>query len=127
MKTKYRALATTKILAVALGATAGCAPAVDAPAATSEPERGEVVTVVVPVQSSAAPQARPSPEDDPALLALSNELEQVGRDDAMKRIDHFRPLCDKDGYPLVGNLARKGPIYGPTAFCAEVHTRAASR
>jgi hypothetical protein len=85
------------------------------------------VTVVVPVQSSAAPQARPSPEDDPALLALSNELEQAGRDAAMKRIDHFRPLCDKDGYPLVGNLARKGPTYGPLAFCGELRSRAASR
>jgi hypothetical protein len=45
----------------------------------------------------------------------------------MTRIGHFRPLCDKDGYPLVGNMTRKVPVYGPTAFCGELRSRSASR
>jgi hypothetical protein len=34
----------------------------------------------------------------------------------------YRPLCDKDGYPLVGNLSRKSPDPGlePSELCAEV-------
>jgi hypothetical protein len=112
----------------------------------SEPE-----TVVVPVQSSVSPAATPqaaaaqseapasaapnesapqqpvSPKDDPALKALLAELERAGRDVAMTQIEHFRPLCDKDGYPLVGNLARKGPTYGPLAFCGELRSRGLAR
>jgi hypothetical protein len=32
----------------------------------------------------------------------------------------FRPLCDADGYPLVGNIANKRGVYQPSKFCAEV-------
>jgi hypothetical protein len=144
MKTKRRVLATTKILAVAaLTATAGCAPTMAAPAATAHPE---VVTVIVPAQGAsqpepspqpveavavvaasadvtppeAAPAAPPRPQEDPALQALRRDLERAGRNAALTQIERFRPLCDGQGYPLVGNLVRKMPVYGPAAFCAEL-------
>lgn len=131
MKTKARVLVSTKILAVALTATAGCAPPVGASSASSGPEHSELATVLVPPAplvasappiSEAAPQeaARP-PADNPTLKALRDELAGVGRDGAMARAAHFRPLCDEGGYPLVGNAAaRKGPSYAPSQFCAEV-------
>ena len=41
-------------------------------------------------------------------------------DYALANRDHFSPLCDENGYPLVGNIASKG---GATAseFCAAQH------
>ncbi len=32
----------------------------------------------------------------------------------------FRPLCDEDGYPLVGNIATKGRVTQPSELCASV-------
>jgi hypothetical protein len=56
------------------------------------------------------------------LVALRNELDTQTEAGALARRAHFRPLCDKDGYPLVGNLIRKGSSagYGPDAFCAAI-------
>ncbi len=164
MKTKTRVLVTTKLLAVALTATAGCAPTTGAPPASTGADHVEIAPVSASVQgSSAAPPApqaaaelntpstaaptalpasppqsvpqsaaglapgSPSPADNAALVALRSELDRAGHEAAMARVAHFRPLCDKDGYPLVGNLVRKVPSYGPTKFCASVRDRTAAR
>lgn len=161
MKPKTRVLVTTKLLAVAITAAAGCAPTTGVPAASSGADHVEIAPVSASVQgTSAAPPApqaaatelntpaaaaptspppsvpqsaagrapgSPSPEDNAALVALRNELDIAGHEAAMARVAHFRPLCDKDGYPLVGNLVRKGPTYGPTKFCASVRDRTAAR
>jgi hypothetical protein len=64
-----------------------------------------------------------SDSDAPAeLLTLRGELVQTERDQALARQDHFRPLCDEQGYPLVGNVATKVPPVGfqPSEFCEKV-------
>ena len=61
-----------------------------------------------------------------ALISLRSELVETAAADAIARMDHFRPLCDDAGYPLVGNLANKGPAAGtlqPSEFCAEVRVK----
>src|SRR5262245_16666202 len=86
---KVRTVPTTKLLAGALVAAASTA---SAPAIAGDPS---------------------------ALLALRGELQSQTEAQAMARLSHFRPPCDKDGYPLVGNLITKGPSgYQPSAFCA---------
>jgi hypothetical protein len=149
---KPRARSTYKILAVALTATAGCGPTVAATSSTTpEPARTEmpVVTVGPTASESSQPPAQPeapapaatadSPQapsavataqspsapafsNDPKLLALRTELLAKDRSSAMAQSARFLPLCDKDGYPLVGNLIRKGdPVkYQPSQFCQEV-------
>ncbi|MFO0744523.1 MAG: hypothetical protein U1F43_02480 [Myxococcota bacterium] len=65
----------------------------------------------------------PPPPDDkvaPALLALRADLLAAERSDALAHMKVYRPLCDADGYPLVGNLATKSPGLQPSAFCAAV-------
>jgi hypothetical protein len=66
----------------------------------------------------------PSPPADAAvpapLRALRVDLIRTGRDTALKDVSRFRPLCDQDGYPLVGNLASKGDMYQPSQFCSDV-------
>jgi hypothetical protein len=101
---KPRLIKTSKILAIALTAAAGHAdPAVAAP----EQDRPVV--------------------DKKELWPLREELFSGDRESALKNVAHFRPLCDKDGYPLVGNVIRKSMGYQPSAFCAEIRkTRSSS-
>lgn len=144
---KPRVLKTYKILAVALTATAGCATTTTV---SPEPSGNETAVAVVP-PAETAPSANvaaadtpaplptaqaaivqapapakvdaPRPESkDPALLALRDDLESWERGKIQANVAKFRPLCDKDGYPLVGNTARKGPPIGyePSKFCAQV-------
>jgi len=54
------------------------------------------------------------------LLELRAQLLHAGRDKAQVQVSTFRPLCDKDGYPLVGNIANKGDMYQPSQFCSDV-------
>ena len=78
---------------------------------------GAALAGSVPVADS-PPQ--PAPAEDPRLVALREELllESGG---GPSRVARFRPLCDDDGYPLVGNVVRgkSGPAQ-PSAFCANV-------
>ena len=70
----------------------------------------------------ASPERRP-PDDDhakPELLKLRAELFHSTEDAAKKQLAHFRPLCDADGYPLVGNIATKGERFQPSELCAIV-------
>jgi hypothetical protein len=79
-----------------------------------------------PPVEAAADASPPQPPPPPADLdALRTELLNTTPDAALAQMTHFRPLCDKDGYPLVGNVASKVQLPGlqPSAFCAEVRKR----
>jgi hypothetical protein len=73
----------------------------------------------------------PGPKEslDPAtktqLNTLLAELLTSDKAAAKAQLGHFRPLCDEAGYPLVGNVVRKGSPQGyqPSAFCAEVRAK----
>jgi hypothetical protein len=70
--------------------------------------------------------AQPAPahmDHSAALVDLRDELLATEPTQALERIDYFRPLCDADGYPLVGNVASKGPGLQPSQLCAEVRNR----
>lgn len=54
------------------------------------------------------------------LIELRDELLETPQPQAMERMDHFRPLCDDAGYPLVGNVATKSVGMQPSQFCSEV-------
>jgi hypothetical protein len=69
---------------------------------------------------TAEPQSAAAPADSATLQALQTELATAGPDKALAAVLHYRPLCDAQGYPLVGNLNRKVPDYTVSAFCAEV-------
>jgi hypothetical protein len=66
----------------------------------------------------------PAPPPDaraaPALLALRTQLLQTPRAEAKAQLARFRPLCDRDGYPLVGNVASKGNVDQPSQVCSYV-------
>ena len=70
------------------------------------------------------PKEHPAPPPDSEvakpLLDLRGDLIRAGREKAQMAIARFRPLCDQDGYPLVGNLANKGDMYQPSQFCSDV-------
>jgi hypothetical protein len=141
---RRRVANTYKILAVAMVA-GGCATAESAPKAPerlSAPAPFEIAPVEL--KSAAAPEevgaAEPPPPPlppgpkeslDPTTKARLNTLlaELLGseRAEVKARMDHFRPLCDEAGYPLVGNVVRKGAPggYQPSEVCAEVRTKAA--
>jgi hypothetical protein len=141
---KPRTLQTFKILAVA-AAAAGCARAVGTeigpepvqPAAPTQPvATAEEVRTPAPAppaspdqQAPAEPSPRPLPPgpEPAALVALRSELRQAGPEKALQQTAHFRPLCDGDGYPLVGNVgsSKAAPVaYGPSAFCSKVREQA---
>jgi hypothetical protein len=78
----------------------------------------------------------PPDEEAPAqLLELRGSMAEAGEKAALESKTHYRPLCDADGYPLVGNLlpkepddsmpqvlATQEPPYQPSEFCAEIRT-----
>ena len=73
--------------------------------------------------AAASPDAHAPPPDAKVarpLLDLRADLMKTGRDKAQADIGRFRALCDKDGYPLVGNIANKPNMYQPSAFCADL-------
>jgi len=119
---KPRVLQTMKILAVGLTATAAACQR------TPTPDTQSTTSTVAPAPASASaivdpPGVRPMAED-PKLFGLREELLATARHDAAALdVAHFRPLCDKDGYPLVGNVMRKtvGTTEPqPSALCARV-------
>lgn len=57
------------------------------------------------------------------LGALADELASTDRAAARAELLHFRPLCDAEGYPLVGNIVRKGPMNTqPSELCEIVRS-----
>ena len=94
---------------------------------------------LVPVLLLSATQASighaasaPPPDDEVAqeLLELRGTLAEEGEERALEHTSYFRPLCDADGYPLVGNMLPKDaedmtpvlPPYQPSEFCAHVRS-----
>ena len=72
---------------------------------------------------AASPDAHAPPPDSNVsrqMLDLRMDLIRTGRDKAQTDVSRFRPLCDKDGYPLVGNMANKSNVYQPSQFCSDV-------
>ncbi len=122
---KPRVIAPYKVLAVAL-ATAACGktPA-DEPQvqqASAEP-RAQAATPPTPVPVSTVSDAKA----DPKLLELRAELDRETLVSVRGKEAHSRPLCDKDGYPLVGNVVRKGgDAPQPSQFCADVRAKKAT-
>jgi hypothetical protein len=84
-----------------------------------------------PLASACVSQPAAPPPDDQVsqqvLDQLAAELVETPPDQVIARIEHFRPLCDKDGYPLVGNPIKTPPdqLYNfkPSTFCNEVRNR----
>lgn len=74
--------------------------------------------------SSTAAYASPTPPDAEVpekLIDLRAQLFEAGKAGALKNASKFRPLCDEAGYPLVGNVIRKGgKLFQPSEFCKEV-------
>lgn len=77
--------------------------------------------------AGACPPAGHTPPDDAhaprALIELRSGLMNAGRDKAHADVARFRPLCDPEGYPLVGNLVEKRTMYQPSEFCRELRQR----
>ena len=88
------------------------------------PRKRNILTVLLlsAAPAAASPDAHAPPPDakvDKATLDLRMDLIRAGRDKAQSDVSRFRPLCDKDGYPLVGNMANKGNVYQPSKFCSD--------
>ena len=79
-------------------------------------------SLLVAASDAQAAPAPPPPDAkvDPRLLELRADLMRKDRDAVLADVKAFRPLCDAEGYPLVGNLATKGVMFQPSAFCAHV-------
>jgi hypothetical protein len=74
--------------------------------------------------SPSTPHSPPPDSDVPqALRDLRAALIDGGRDKVAADLARFRPLCDKDGYPLVGNIANKRDRYQPSQFCSDLRKR----
>ena len=55
----------------------------------------------------------------PTAAELNDELRSTLLSDALASSDHFRPLCDAAGYPVVGNINGKG-VTTASEYCAAV-------
>jgi hypothetical protein len=47
--------------------------------------------------------------------------------DVRAQSEKYRPLCDAEGYPLVGNINDKGVSTQPSSWCADVRARASKK
>jgi hypothetical protein len=123
---KRRVIRPYKILAVAaLGVGAGCTTA-PAPAQAQAPEPPATAATAAPSWTGApAPRPPADGQADRKLLALRAELDGVSTaEEVVAKEAHFRPLCDKDGYPLVGNVNRKSvTVSAPSTFCASLRAK----
>ena len=83
--------------------------------------------VLIPVLllGSSTAWAKPPADADapPKLIELRSKLFNAGEEGAKKDMPRFRALCDAEGFPLVGNMTRKGDVYQPSAFCAVVRSK----
>ncbi len=67
-------------------------------------------------------ERKPPPDEKVSrqIRDLRADLINAGRERALGDMPRFRPLCDADGYPLVGNIGNKPNVFQPSKFCAEV-------
>ena len=89
------------------------------------PARRIIVTAVLlsSVSAAVAEPGYPPPPDNKvpiALLKLRDEASELKLPQLMAELPRFRPLCDKDGYPLVGNVGYKNERPQPSDVCAAV-------
>lgn len=138
---RTRTIMTVAILSAAGCGTTGAARQAQAPmpvdaapptatvAAAPTPAPAPTVTAVpAPVIASSVATAPAAPLTPGQLEDLAVELRGADPKTVAVQLAHFRPLCDAQGYPLVGNLMTKsiddtpGPI---TAYCADVRARMA--
>lgn len=143
---KRRVASTYKILAVAAVA-AGCSTSSQPPASperpsvvanVEEPDKNvgegsdqDVVPAVVsgnetpPPPLPPGPKASLHPDHKAQLNTLLAQMLDAPKADVDAQTSHFRPLCDDLGYPLVGNVQRKGSPegYQPSEFCAQVRAK----
>lgn len=109
-----RSIRTTTLLAVALGA-AGCAERPAPTPVTAEPAPSPSGS------AAAASRAAPRCDDSAAVRSLAEILSNTERSEALRQVARYRPICDGEGFPLVGNFYRKGPTSTqPSEFCADV-------
>ena len=106
---RRRVITTSKILAVAIATTPACT-------------KSEVKAEPAPTVASGAPKPEPTPSAA-APVPLEQQLAMTMPDEARAHPERFRALCDKDGYPLVGNLNQKSPGLEPSQFCAEIRAK----
>lgn len=118
---------TTKKLLVGLALAAASTGQAVAPAhaATARPHRDAagypLVGNLIRKAGGGAPSPPPDSEVPSALLELREQLLARSRKEAIAQMKAFRPLCDAQGYPLVGNVVRKGDTeIQPSTFCQEV-------
>ncbi len=108
------------------------ASAEPSPAAAS-PATAPSSVVALPMGATAVNGSvipRPEPpidSSDPRVNTLRAELHDLKRDIALLKVSHFRPLCDADGYPLVGNVREKGMSQHlqPSEVCEKIREQGA--
>jgi hypothetical protein len=131
---KRRTVHATQILAVAVTTFAGCAEGPGAPRGVAGTSSAEVsaaapAPTATPVTTAPPPSPAAPPERAPSaaagLRALAEELRRGRGDEAVADQPRYRPLCDADGYPLVGNVAAAKADQGPqpSEFCAMVRKK----
>jgi len=83
--------------------------------------RKKTLSILAVVLSTACgPQTEvPDGSENPDLTQLAYELKGTSLEQAM-RDRHFRPLCDAQGFPLVGNVVSKVDMTDVSTFCSEV-------
>lgn len=133
-----RKIVTVFLLSAAAGCGTTSAPARDSKTAVSDvpvpvtaPAGTTAVAAVAAVDPTPAPApapAGPRPDGDlpKALVELRSELYRKGAAAAVADPARFRALCDREGYPLVGNVANKGAMYTVAEHCATVRKAAQS-
>lgn len=88
------------------------------------PHRIATVLLLSSATAFASPEHRPPPDAKakPALIKLRGEMFELPGDKVKQQLARFRPLCDADGYPLVGNISTKGDDdrMQPSALCTLV-------
>lgn len=65
-------------------------------------------------------EERVPPLNDAQRDALNQELANTNSREAMANLTHFAPLCDANGYPLVGNLVTKTSDITASQLCAAI-------
>jgi hypothetical protein len=89
--------------------------------AAPAPSNTEAKPAAAPSNSDAKPVPPPPPAPACDQTALNQELATMLLDNALAKTEHFRCLCDDQGYPLVGNINAKGA--SASAFCGALREK----
>ena len=77
--------------------------------------------------AAASPSVAPDDKQPAWRLELRASLYQAGETKARTEMPRFRALCDREGYPLVGNIASKNMRYEVADYCRDVRTASAAK